>query len=148
MTAIIPGGLEPPFCTSLCSGAGAPAGFPKEKAGRRPGSRGEPPGAFLPTFAALGKSGWPRMGYPFSLRQRFICADKLQHTLQKWVWPAGHLLSLRRERRQRGAKGVPLGTPDGSVGFLFRKASPTRTTKPSSIQKGAAAPGMMVVINL
>ena len=26
----------------------------------------------------------------------------------KWVWPAGHLLSLRRERRQRGAKGTPL----------------------------------------
>ena len=62
----------------------------------------------MPTFAALGKSGWPRMGYPFSLGQRFICADKLQHTLQKWVWPAGHLLSRRRERRQRGAKGPPL----------------------------------------
>ena len=85
----------------------------------------------MPTFAALCKSGWPRMGYPFSLGQRFICADKLQHALQKWVWPAGHLLSLRRERRQRGAKGdSPLGTPDGSVGFLFRKASPTRTLEP------------------
>ena len=62
----------------------------------------------MPTFAALGKSGWPRMGYPFSLGQRFICADKLQYALQKWVWPAGHLLSRRRERRQRGAKGTPL----------------------------------------
>ena len=48
------------------------------------------------------------MGYPFSFGQRFICADKLQYALQKWVWPAGHLLSRRRERRQRGAKGTPL----------------------------------------
>ena len=31
------------------------------------------------------------------------------------VWPAGHLLSSHEERRQRRAKGEPLGTPDALI---------------------------------
>ena len=97
----------------------------------------------MPTFAALGKSGWPRMGYPFSLGQRFICADKLQHALQKWVWPAGHLLSRRRERRQRGARGQPPWNPRMVLSaFFLGKPAGAPTPEHKGIQRGGPeAPG-------
>ena len=36
------------------------------------------------------------------------------HTATK-VWPVGHLLSSHEERRQRRAKGEPLGIPDALI---------------------------------
>ena len=53
-------------------------------------------------------------------------------------WPPPFSAPRKEAKRRQGS--TPLETPDGSVGFLFRKASPTRTTEPSSIQKEAAAP--------
>ena len=80
------------------------------------------------------------MGYPFSLKQRFICADKLQHALQN----ESGLLATSFLCAEKGGKEAPRESPPWnprpSAGFLFRKASPTRTTEPSSIQKEAAAP--------
>ena len=73
----VPGGLGLPCCMNIGSGKNGNAGFPKRKPADHLGSGGTP-GAFLPTFAA---------------------GDKLQHAMQKWVWPAGHLLSRRREDR-------------------------------------------------
>ena len=86
------------------------------------------------------------------------------------VWPAGHLLSSHEERRQRRAKGEPLGTPDALIfraivglhnggwpapklagvespsgagpEFSLGKPAGGQTPKPAYIQKRAAARGL------
>ena len=70
-------------------------------------------------FVKKGKGGWlagqtlvavcPRIGHPFSLGQRFMCADKLQHALQKRVWPAPPFFTQRKGEKKR--QGEPPGTP-------------------------------------
>ena len=95
------------------------------------------------------------------------------HTATK-VWPVGHLLSSHEERRQRRAKGEPLGTPDALIfraivglhnggwpapklagvespsgadpEFFLGKSAGTESFEPSSIQIGAAAPRAWVAI--
>ena len=86
------------------------------------------------------------------------------------VWPVGHLLSSHEERRQRRAKGEPLGTPDALIfraivglhnggwpapklagvespsgagpEFSLGKPAGGRTPEPAYIQKRAAARGL------
>ena len=92
------------------SGDVVPADFYEEKIGKFSGGLGAKPPASLCVLSPRGERTCPRIGYPFSLGQRFICADKLQHALQKRVWPAGHPLSLHKERGKRSARGSPSWT--------------------------------------
>ena len=69
--------------------------------------------ALRPDYVAV----CPRIGYPFSLGQRFICADKLQHALQKRVWPAPPLLYTKK-----GGKEAPGGAPLDPPGILIFRA--------------------------
>ena len=90
------------------------------------------------------------------------------------VWPVGHLLSSHEERRQRRAKGEPLGIPDtlifrAIVGlhnggwpapklagvespsgagpeFSLGKPAGGRTPEPAYIQKRGCGPGAWVAI--
>lgn len=48
------GGLVPPLCIPLCSGAGAPAGFPKEKAADGLGFQGGLPWLLFAPFGTPG----------------------------------------------------------------------------------------------
>ena len=61
------------------------------------------------------------------------------------VWPVGHLLSSHEERRQRRAKGLPLGAPGNFVDFLFRKIDMNAATLSTDIKR-AAAPGLGVAV--
>ena len=106
-----PGGPGPPCCMNVGSADAVPADFHKKKIGQQSGGPGAKPPASLCVLSPRGERTWPRIGYPFSLGQRFICADKLQHALQKRVWPAGHPLSLHKERGKRSARGSPPGPP-------------------------------------
>ena len=102
----------------------------------------------MPTFAALGKSGWPRMGISLFVRTTVYMRGQTPTRPAKWVWPAGRLLSRRRERRQRGAKGVPPWNPRPSAGFLFRKTGRSAGTGSKEVQKGGPRPpGTGLVIN-
>ena len=112
---ICPLGGSPYFINAGC-GIHVAADFHKKKIGRQSGGRRKPPGAFLPTFAALGKSGWPRMGYPFSLGQRFICADKLQYALQN----GSGLLATSFLCAEKGGKEAPGVNPLGNPGWFCR----------------------------
>ena len=99
-----------------------------------------------------------------------LYARTTRHTRLFQVWPAGHLLSSHEERRQRRAKGEPLGTPDALIfraivglhnggwpapkfagvespsgagpEFSLGKPAGERTPEPAYIQKRAAAPGL------
>ena len=90
------------------------------------------------------------------------------------VWPDGHLLSSHEERRQRRAKGEPLGTPDALIfraivglhnggwpapklagvespsgagpEFSLGKPAGGRTPEPAYIQKRGCGPGAWVAI--
>ena len=64
------------------SGDAVPADFHEEKIGKFSGGLGAKPPASLCVLSPRGERTWPRIGYPFSLGQRFICADKLQHAPQ------------------------------------------------------------------
>ena len=110
MTTQTPGGLGPPCCMNVGSADAVPADFHKKKIGQQSGGPGAKPPASLCVLSPRGERTWPRIGYPFSLGQRFICADKLQHALQKRVWPA-HPPSLHKERGKRSARGSPPGPP-------------------------------------
>ena len=105
MTAIIPGGLGPPFCTSLCSGVGAPAGFPKEKAGRRPGvPRGFPLGASLPPFSAQRKEVASRPD--LFCRACWSLSAHINRCLNEKGYPMrGHPLLLRAAKVGKNAPG-------------------------------------------
>ena len=74
------------------------------------GAWGAKPPASLCVLSPRGERTWPRIGYPFSLGQRFICADKLQHALQKRVWPAPPLLYTKKGGKEAPG-GAPLGAP-------------------------------------
>ena len=65
---------------------------------------------------------------PFSTRKKDVAAQPISfleglrfyartnHNSRLFqVWPEGHLLSSHEERRQRRAKGEPLGTPDALI---------------------------------
>ena len=104
---------------------------------------------------------------------RTVCADIPQYPSFS-VWPVGHLLSSHEERRQRRAKGEPLGIPDtlifraivglhnggwpapklagvespsgaGPESFLGKPAG-RRTSEPAYIQKRGCGPGAWVAI--
>ena len=117
MTTQTPGGLGPPCCMNVGSTDAVPADFHKKKIGQQSGGPGAKPLASLCVLSSRGERTWPRIGYPFSLGQRFICADKLQHAPQKRVWPAGHPLSLHKERGKRSARGSPPGPSPGVLIF-------------------------------
>ena len=68
-----------------------------------------------------------------------------RHTRLFQVWPEGHLLSSHEERRQRRAKGLPLGAPGNFVDFLFRKIDMNAATLSTDIKR-AAAPGLGVAV--
>ena len=61
-----------------------------------------------------------------------------RHTRLFQVWPEGHLLSSHEERRQRRAKGLPLGAPGNFVDFLFRKIDMNAATLSTDIKRAAA----------
>ena len=117
MTTQTPGGPGPPCCMNVGSGDAVPVDFYEEKIGKFSGGLGAKPPASLCVLSPRGERTWPRIGYPFSLGQRFICADKLQHAPQKRVWPAGHPLSLHKERGKRSARGSPPGPSPGVLIF-------------------------------
>ena len=55
------------------SGDAVPADFYEEKIGKFSGGLGAKPPASLCVLSPRGERTWPRIGYPFSLGQRFIC---------------------------------------------------------------------------
>ena len=93
-----------------------------------------------------------------------------RHTRLFQVWPEGHLLSSHEERRQRRAKGEPLGTPDALIfraivglhnggwpapkfagvespsgagpEFSLGKPAGRRTLNPTNTMRGPEAPGV------
>ena len=110
-----PGGPGPPCCMNVGSGDAVPADFHDEKIGKFSGGLGAKPPASLCVLSPRGERTWPRIGYPFSLGQRFICADKLQHALQKRVWPAGPFFTQRKGEKKR--QGEPPWNPPGILIF-------------------------------
>ena len=82
-------------------------------------------------FVKKGKGGWPagqtlvavcpRIGHPFSLGQRFICADKLQHALQNGSGlPATSFLGAEKGGKE-APRESPLGTPGRQPAFFLGK---------------------------
>ena len=95
---------------------------------------------------------------PFSTRRKDVAAQPISfleglrfyartnHNARLFqVWPEGHLLSSHEERRQRRAKGLPLGAPGNFVDFLFRKIDMNAATLSTDIKR-AAAPGLGVAV--
>ena len=96
------------------SGKNGNAGFPKKKTGRPSGVLREvPPKRLFASFLQEEKG----RGRAFDLLFSKIAIFLRGHTDKPFfqVWPEGHLLSSHEERRQRRAKGEPLGTPDALI---------------------------------
>ena len=88
------------------------------------------------------------MGYPFSVGLRFICADKHQHALQKWLC----LLATSFPGAEKGGKeaprGKPLGTPGRRPAFFLGKPAGAPTPERKGIRRGEPRPpGTGLVIN-
>ena len=124
---------------------------------------------------------------PFSTRRKDVAAQPISfleglrfyartnHNSRLFqVWPEGHLLSSHEERRQRRAKGEPLGIPDALIfraivglhnggwpppklagvespsgagpEFSLGKPAGGRTPEPAYIQKRGCGPGAWVAI--
>ena len=101
---------------NVLSGDAVSADFHKEKIGQFSGGLGgKTPSGVFASFCR----------YELKLGQKEVAAQSISflgriaffmrgHTATK-VWPEGHLLSSHEERRQRRAKGEPLGTPDALI---------------------------------
>ena len=114
MTSPIPRGLGLPLCISLRSGIGAPAGFPKEKAGRRPGVPRGIPLAPLCLLSRRRERRWP--------------AGQTHFCMACWSLSAAAKVG-------KNAPGVP-PDPRWSAGFLLGKPAVARPPEPTIFDKG------------
>ena len=105
--------------------------------------RGVPPKRLFASFLHEEKG----RGRAFDLLFSKIAIFLRGHTDKPFfqVWPEGHLLSSHEERRQRRAKGLPLGAPGNFVDFLFRKIDLNAATLSIDIKKGGG-PGLGVAV--